>query len=411
MLDAREAPLLEHRQRLADDRPTEAERSRSSGLYGSLRGAAVVPTGAVRPHGEALQDSLRNLTVRRLICVLAEAAEPASALRLSMFSSFLHDSDAPVEEIHVRDAEVLDGGVVSSELGQQIRSLVVVGTHAEVLGFRLHRGIARDSGNVVEPQCELPIDERGQPLEVGLARPDPLDHGPGDLAYKRRVALTAADPAQRRGDRLGYPRARRCSCQYAVVKLSCPCRQRRRTRLRRNRNTIPATLDDSRPPRFFLATDDHDVGRAMPGSSGGSRLLARPERSAHPNLELNVVIQAHAAHLGTHSVHHGDRYVQIIDVEQEIPGPSSRNCRPDLEHVVAKRGDNASACGLPIREHHPERRLKDGELFLLRGLEVRGQPATHHEDPHRRSLGHPKNAWACALIEAHRPTSLSSLPG
>lgn len=238
-----------------------------------------MPARSVRAHGEAVEDSLRNFALRRLIRTLARPADPPFASGLTVLSSFPQDADAPVEEIHVRDAEVFDGDVMGRELGQEIGALVVVRTQVEVLSSSPQRCVARDTRKDVEPLRELRIDERRQPLEIGLARRDALHHRPGDLANKRGVALAAADPAQCRGDRRGYPRARRCSCQHAVVKLSCPCRQRRRTRLRRNRNTISATLDGSRPTGPFLARGEDLARQSAPASSRAQN--GRPTRTSN----------------------------------------------------------------------------------------------------------------------------------
>ena len=85
-----------------------------------------MPPQSLRPHGEAVEDALRHPTLRRPNGPLASAAEPPSTWELSAFSSFLQNANAPIEEIHIRDAEVFNGRVVGSELGQEISTLVVV---------------------------------------------------------------------------------------------------------------------------------------------------------------------------------------------------------------------------------------------------------------------------------------------
>jgi hypothetical protein len=147
------------------------------------------------------------------------------------------------------------------------------------------------------------------------------------------------------------------------------------------------------------------LARAERRSSRSSRLFPRPEWPAHPSLKLDVVVQAHAVHFGTDSVHHRDWHVEVVDVEHQVPGPSPGSCRPHLEYVVAKGGDNTSARGLPIRKHRSEGRLEDGTLLLLRGLEVRRQAGTEHKDAHRGSLGHLRRAApiTIALTLAGKP--------
>src|SRR6185312_12272299 len=75
--------------------------------------------------------------------------------------------------------------------------------------------------------------------------------------------------------------------------------------------------------------------RASAGSTGASLLLARPKRPAHTNLELEVAVETHAVDRLAHGLHHRRRDVEVVDLEDQVPGPGVP-VRADLQDVVAE---------------------------------------------------------------------------
>src|SRR5439155_13440330 len=113
--------------------------------------------------------------------------------------------------------------------------------------------------------------------------------------------------------------------------------------------------------------------------------LPGPERSSHAHLEADVAVEPHAADLLADGVDHRPRRVEVVELEDQVPRPATQRCvcacvqRPNLEDVVAERGDDARAELLPPREYGAEARQEDVALLVLGRLEVRGQPAAEDE--------------------------------
>src|SRR2546423_942856 len=75
--------------------------------------------------------------------------------------------------------------------------------------------------------------------------------------------------------------------------------------------------------------------------------LSGPERPADPELEADVAVEPHAADLLADGVDHRGRELEVVELEDQVPGPPTQRCvctcvhRPNLEDVVAERGDDA----------------------------------------------------------------------
>src|SRR5262245_16029822 len=97
--------------------------------------------------------------------------------------------------------------------------------------------------------------------------------------------------------------------------------------------------------------DEHAGPRPAPQARPSVRLLLpRPEGPADPHLELEVPVETDAVDGLPNRLHHRGRDVEVVDLEDQVPGPRMP-VRADLEDVVAERGDHARPELLPLGEH------------------------------------------------------------
>src|SRR5439155_18177634 len=78
---------------------------------------------------------------------------------------------------------------------------------------------------------------------------------------------------------------------------------------------------------------------------------------------------------------------EVVELEDQVPGPGAGHDGADLVDVVAERGDDARAALLPVGEQRLEGGQEDVALLVLGEVEVRRQAAAQHE--HSVSHGTP----------------------
>src|SRR5207248_9255241 len=110
---------------------------------------------------------------------------------------------------------------------------------------------------------------------------------------------------------------------------------------------------------------------------------ARPAGPADAQLETDVAVEPHAVDLLADAVDHRLAEREVVELEDQVPGPRAGRDGADLVHVVAEGGDDARAARLPVGEERLEGGQEAVALLVLGEVEVRGQAAT--EDEHAMS--------------------------